>query len=374
MKAKISTLIALTTLLMNAPLALNAQDNSPLAGTSWKLTQMAPEALPAQYLQDETKYYPDDIQPFIITFREDGTADLPNGCNVHYLNYSTAGNTILFYGGCCETELYCGGYHEWEQEFISIVRDVEQSYYIELYGCDYPKSLYIGNPGGKGLIFERLDYAATEMVKGTWAIDKLLGLDENVQQYTLTPVNNDFLRFGNFVTFTCTDSFRSYYSAECGNDCFTDVFGKYRIENETTLVLAVDSVIYHCGSGMEIYQQPNEYRDGKEIYFDIIQDVQCKTSPCEFSIKQQSNPHSPTDISELPAAGAIIYPTIAESYLNVGASVNYRIFGLQGVLSLSGFASANQPINVSGLKSGVYLISTVDATTGERRTGKFVKK
>jgi hypothetical protein len=75
-----------------------------------------------------------------------------------------------------------------------------------------------------------------------------------------------------------------------------------------------------------------------------------------------------TAIDEIATSEGLVYPTITDGALNLTSAGAYRIFGLQGNTLLSGSAVKGQPIDVSALKSGIYLIQS------EGKTGKFIKK
>ena len=53
--------------------------------------------------------------------------------------------------------------------------------------------------------------------------------------------------YGNFITFT-DSTFHSYYTAPCGNDCFTDVKGTYTFLTDSTVQFFVNSITKtgHC--------------------------------------------------------------------------------------------------------------------------------
>lgn len=78
-----------------------------------------------------------------------------------------------------------------------------------------------------------------------WKINSLLCFDNKVTDYTFEKVdaNNEF-SYGNFVKFPNSVNFVSYYSAECGNDCFRTVYGKYNFLSDTRISLSVDSVTF----------------------------------------------------------------------------------------------------------------------------------
>ena len=50
--------------------------------------------------------------------------------------------------------------------------------------------------------------------------------------------------YGYFTQFN-DSTFQSYYRAPCGNDCFTDVQGKYHYVNDSTINVFVDTISKH---------------------------------------------------------------------------------------------------------------------------------
>lgn len=78
---------------------------------------------------------------------------------------------------------------------------------------------------------------------GVWKTNALITY-EAVDEYKLTPANQSadatkIERFGNFIAFNADLTFDSYYTAPCGNDCFTTTAGVYTVakNNQITLTL-----------------------------------------------------------------------------------------------------------------------------------------
>ena len=108
-----------------------------------------------------------------------------------------------------------------------------------------------------------------------WKIDYLFCYDETIERYSMS-VKSDTLEFnwGNFVLFSNNGTFKSYYTAWCGNDCFRTVYGKYKIISETTLSAKVDSATFQ-GWCTNSYSDSTwtEYRNSNPISFSISKDA-----------------------------------------------------------------------------------------------------
>lgn len=92
-----------------------------------------------------------------------------------------------------------------------------------------------------GVLLSGFSYAQ-EWV-GTWKTNELITY-KAIEEYVLTPANlaadaTKMERFGNFIVFNADQTFESYYTAPCGNDCFTSTAGVYTIpkDNQMTLTL-----------------------------------------------------------------------------------------------------------------------------------------
>jgi hypothetical protein len=62
----------------------------------------------------------------------------------------------------------------------------------------------------------------------TWQINTPAFFDSNRETYTLK-LNYGF---GHFVEFKQDNTFKGYYRASCGNDCFTQTEGSYTLNND----------------------------------------------------------------------------------------------------------------------------------------------
>lgn len=115
---------------------------------------------------------------------------------------------------------------------------------------------------------DTLSIVENDYLKNTsWSINLLLGLDSLQSNYILYKprVEQDIWdAYGDFVYFTDSSTFISYYSAPCGNDCFRTVYGKYKLYSGDFIELNVDSVSYDGDCWV-----PTEYRNGKKLMYSI---------------------------------------------------------------------------------------------------------
>jgi len=63
--------------------------------------------------------------------------------------------------------------------------------------------------------------------------------------------------YGFYTRFDSNGTFLSYYSAECGNDCFTSCYGRYYFADSDKIHLQLDSVT-HSGECRSATDFPNE--------------------------------------------------------------------------------------------------------------------
>ncbi len=78
---------------------------------------------------------------------------------------------------------------------------------------------------------------------GTWKTNELITY-KTVDEYVLTPANQaanatKMERFGDFIVFNADQTFESYYTAPCGNDCFTTTAGIYTITKNNQIALTL---------------------------------------------------------------------------------------------------------------------------------------
>ena len=78
---------------------------------------------------------------------------------------------------------------------------------------------------------------------GTWKTNELITY-KRVDEYVLTPANltadaTKIERFGDFIEFKEDQTFSCYYTAPCGNDCFTSTAGVYKIVGANQIALTL---------------------------------------------------------------------------------------------------------------------------------------
>ena len=80
---------------------------------------------------------------------------------------------------------------------------------------------------------------------GKWRINHLITNSET-KEFTLTPQSSDkFDNYGNNISLNSDQTFISAYSADCGNDCFTTTFGKYKIIDENYICFYLEKIQHH---------------------------------------------------------------------------------------------------------------------------------
>jgi len=85
------------------------------------------------------------------------------------------------------------------------------------------------------------------------------------------PTDNDLIfapidtthryNYGFLIHFTDSSNYVNYYTAPCGNDCFTSIYGKYKLLSDSTISLTRDSITYHGDC-----TQPTKYPNIKSKY------------------------------------------------------------------------------------------------------------
>lgn len=96
---------------------------------------------------------------------------------------------------------------------------------------------------GFGQSRDAVDYERIELAGLTYTSTYNVFSEEDRNQYIL----EDFVKlksgysWGNFISFT-EKSFHTYYSAPCGNDCFTSVDGTYKFVGENRIQVFVETI------------------------------------------------------------------------------------------------------------------------------------
>jgi hypothetical protein len=92
-----------------------------------------------------------------------------------------------------------------------------------------------------------------------WISDGIVGIDRTKNKYKLTKAPDKMGKWaGNMTSFDASNQFTSFYSAFCGNDCFTKAFGHYKFITPIRFALSVDSITYagECKKPTERFLNP----------------------------------------------------------------------------------------------------------------------
>lgn len=116
-------------------------------------------------------------------------------------------------------------------------------------------------------------FIQAQALVGTWKTDAVVAYDVR-EYYVLTPANKTeeatkMERYGSFVVFSEDYTFQSYYTAPCGNDCFTTTDGTYEYLDKNTVKLTLHRVHQ---SGMCQDTQNKKVVLG---VFEIVQNKEC---------------------------------------------------------------------------------------------------
>ena len=77
----------------------------------------------------------------------------------------------------------------------------------------------------------------------TWKINAKAFVDLKRENYILSPSNpNEKYQYGNFVSFSKNGSFHGFYSAPCGNDCFTSINGTYKLIGKNKISIFIKEI------------------------------------------------------------------------------------------------------------------------------------
>lgn len=77
-----------------------------------------------------------------------------------------------------------------------------------------------------------------------------------------TPLDTTgYFQYGFHIQFTDSINYIHYYTAPCGNDCFTSIYGKYEFLSDSTILITRDSITYDgdCYQFTEYPNIKNEY-------------------------------------------------------------------------------------------------------------------
>jgi hypothetical protein len=79
---------------------------------------------------------------------------------------------------------------------------------------------------------------------GSWKISSLIA-NSQTEEYFLYPKSDDPSKnYGNSITLKPDGTFVSAYSADCGNDCFTSTFGKYKMIDENYICFFLEKITH----------------------------------------------------------------------------------------------------------------------------------
>jgi len=79
-------------------------------------------------------------------------------------------------------------------------------------------------------------------IVGHWKINQIIGIHE--YEYVLQELSENN-KYGNYVAFHESNTFVSFYSAECGTTCKTRTYGSYEFEGERHVRLTLKKVERH---------------------------------------------------------------------------------------------------------------------------------
>lgn len=83
-----------------------------------------------------------------------------------------------------------------------------------------------------------------QSIVGDWGINSLL-INADTQEYILYTTDPDRFHFGNNLKINADGTFVSFYTAPCGNDCFTTSTGKYEQINDTHIQFLLEKITHH---------------------------------------------------------------------------------------------------------------------------------
>jgi hypothetical protein len=102
------------------------------------------------------------------------------------------------------------------------------------------------------------------LLKDEWVTNYILGLDSITEIYELNKFNKKDKFAGNITRFTDSVNYISQYTAWCGNDNFTQVYGQYKfLENNKITICAIKTT--YSGE----WTRPTEHREVNYLIFEI---------------------------------------------------------------------------------------------------------
>ncbi|GIV40732.1 MAG: hypothetical protein KatS3mg034_0042 [Vicingaceae bacterium] len=82
-----------------------------------------------------------------------------------------------------------------------------------------------------------------KLTKYIWLSDMIVPADSTVKAFRLTVYDKNLHTSGYLNKFHKDGSFQSYFFAKCGNDIFTSLYGRYRINGKGQMIIFVDSIL-----------------------------------------------------------------------------------------------------------------------------------
>jgi hypothetical protein len=95
----------------------------------------------------------------------------------------------------------------------------------------------------------------SQNIQGEWMINSLL-IDSLVKNYTLDTLSTErFSNYGNHFKLNADGTFNSWYTAPCGNDCFTSSNGTYSQLDSNHFNFVIENVSFR----KECYNRTSPY-------------------------------------------------------------------------------------------------------------------
>lgn len=91
------------------------------------------------------------------------------------------------------------------------------------------------------IIFYSFSNIKAQTILGEWGMNSLI-LDAETKEYKIFPIDPEKYHYGNNIIIKPDGTFVSYYTAPCGNDCFTTTTGKYEIIDKTHIRFFLEKI------------------------------------------------------------------------------------------------------------------------------------
>lgn len=83
--------------------------------------------------------------------------------------------------------------------------------------------------------------ASISDLQGNWNSNELIEKD-GTKAYFLYPINSNGYNYGNHISIKADQTFECFYTAFCGNDCFTKTKGKYKIIDKNYICFYLEEI------------------------------------------------------------------------------------------------------------------------------------